>query len=711
MALDPKKLSADQHHAGVGPGASGTSHRRNSRDSAPLCPAGHLPHEGGDHPGWTSVVAHFQGLDKRRLRDVDLAELAHALLALFLLVEEFAFARDVAAVAFGRDVLAQRRNGLAGDDLAADGGLDRDLEEVVGDQLLQLLAHDAAALFGGRAVDQHGERVDRLLVDQDRHLDQVALAVVGEVVVEGGIALGDRLQPVVEVEDDLVERQVVLQHGALADIGEVDLDAAAVLAEFQDRAEIVVGRQDRGADPRLLDGEDLHDVGHVGRVVQLLLGAVAQVQAIDDRRRGGDEVEVELALQPLLDDLEVEQAEEAAAEAEAEGGRGLHLVGEAGVVEAQLAHGGAQFLELGGVDREKAAEDDGLRRLEARQRVRGRALVLGDRVADARVGHFLDRAGEEAELARAELVDGEHLWREDAGALDEVFCVGLHHADGLALLQAPVDDAHQHDDAEIGVVPAIDQHGLERGVDVALARRRQLVDDGLQHVGDADAGLGRDEHGVRRVDADDFLDLLADALRLGGGKVDLVQDHDDLVVGVDGLVDVGQRLRLDALRGVDDEQRALAGAERARDLVGEVDMAGRVDQVEDVVLAIVGAVVEAHGLRLDGDAALLLDVHVVEHLLGHLAQFQPAGGLDQPVGERRLAMVDMGDDGEIADVGERCGHARVLAGRQAQDKPLGLGVPCGMRAKVAARDYSAAMAAGTGRTALPAEKMRRTKLR
>ena len=44
-------------------------------------------------------------------------------------------------------------------------------------------------------------------------------------------------------------------------------------------------------------------------------------------------------------------------------------------------------------------------------------------------------------------------------------------------------------------------------------------------------------------------------------------------------------------------------------------MAGRVDQVEDVVLAVVGVVVEAHGLRLDGDAALALDVHVVEHLL------------------------------------------------------------------------------------------------
>ena len=114
------------------------------------------------------------------------------------------------------------------------------------------------------------------------------------------------------------------------------------------------------------------------------------------------------------------------------------------------------------------------------------------------------------------------------------------------------------------------------------------MDDRLQHVGDAEAGLGRDQHGVGGVDADHLLDLLADALGLGGRQVDLVEDHDDLVVVVDRLVDVGQRLRLDALAGVDDQQRALAGGERARHLIGEVDMAGRVDQVEDVVLAILG---------------------------------------------------------------------------------------------------------------------------
>ena len=42
------------------------------------------------------------------LRDVDVADLAHAALALLLLLEELALARDVAAVALGGHVLAQR---------------------------------------------------------------------------------------------------------------------------------------------------------------------------------------------------------------------------------------------------------------------------------------------------------------------------------------------------------------------------------------------------------------------------------------------------------------------------------------------------------------------------------------------------------------------------------------------------------------------------
>ena len=134
-----------------------------------------------------------------------------------------------------------------------------------------------------------------------------------------------------------------------------------------------------------------------------------QLDLVDHRRRGRDQVEVELALEPLLDDLEMQEPEEAAAEAEAERGRGLHLEGEARVVEAKLAHGGAQILELRGIDRKQPAEHHRDRGAEAGQRLAHRLPVVGDGVADAGVGHLLDRGGEEADLARAELVGIDHL--------------------------------------------------------------------------------------------------------------------------------------------------------------------------------------------------------------------------------------------------------------------------------------------------------------
>ncbi len=188
--------------------------------------------------------------------------------------------------------------------------------------------------------------------------------------------------------------------------------------------------------------------------------------------------------------------------------------------------------------------------------------------------------------------------------------------------------------------------------------------DRFQHFGHVEPGLRRDENRVRGVEPDHVLDLLLHLVGLGGRQIDLVEHRHDLVVVVDRLVDVGERLRLDALAGVDHEQRALAGGERAVDLVGEIDVAGRVDQIEHVVLAVAGAVIQPHRLRLDGDAALALDVHRIEHLLDHLARLEPAGELNEPVGERRFAVVDMGDDREIADVGDgdRAHGAQITSG-------------------------------------------------
>ena len=67
------------------------------------------------------------------LRHLHGADLLHTLFAGFLFLKQFAFTRYVAAVAFGRHILAHGLDGFARDDFRTDGCLDGDVELVAGD--------------------------------------------------------------------------------------------------------------------------------------------------------------------------------------------------------------------------------------------------------------------------------------------------------------------------------------------------------------------------------------------------------------------------------------------------------------------------------------------------------------------------------------------------------------------------------------------------
>ena len=79
-------------------------------------------------------------------------------------------------------------------------------------------------------------------------------------------------------------------------------------------------------------------------------------------------------------------------------------------------------------------------------------------------------------------------------------------------------------------------------------------------------------------------------------------------------------------------------------------MAGGVDEIELVGHAVARGVVQGHALGLDGDAPLALYIHGIQDLLVHLAVRETAALLDEAIGERRLAVVDMRDDAEVAYV-------------------------------------------------------------
>jgi hypothetical protein len=127
--------------------------------------------------------------------------------------------------------------------------------------------------------------------------------------------------------------------------------------------------------------------------------------------------------------------------------------------------------------------------------------------------------------------------------------------------------------------------------------------------------------------------------------VHLVDERDARDVVLVGLAPDGLGLRLDAGDRVEQRDGAVEHAQRALDLDGEVDVAGRVDDVDAVVAPLAG-----RGGRRDRDAALLLLLHPV-HRRGALVDLADLVGaprvIEDALGRRRLARVDVGHDPDV----------------------------------------------------------------
>ena len=116
-----------------------------------------------------------------------------------------------------------------------------------------------------------------------------------------------------------------------------------------------------------------------------------------------------------------------------------------------------------------------------------------------------------------------------------------------------------------------------------------------------------------------------------------------------GHIEVGDGLSLHSLGSVHHQKGTFAAGYASGDFVGEIDMTRSIDEVELVLLA-AALVHHLNRVAFDCDALLLLEVHIVKDLVFHISLRERTGKLEKPVGQRALAVVDVGYYAEITYV-------------------------------------------------------------
>ena len=232
-------------------------------------------------------------------------------------------------------------------------------------------------------------------------------------------------------------------------------------------------------------------------------------------------------------------------------------------------------------------------------------------------------------------MDGAGVHATDADTADEVGVVDGHALHGERGVLVNLGCGHVVDDhveqrvhvhvAVVGVKAGKAIHGA--GVDHVLHGELELVVGGTQ-VG----------HEVQAV--------VVGLLGVGARTIDLVDDDHDLEAGVDSVTQHETGLGHGALKSVDQQQGAVGHTQHALDLAAKVGVARGVDDVDLDVL-----VLDRDVLGENRDAALaLLVVRVQDAVLDLLVGTEGVRGTQELVDHRRLAVVDVGDDGDVPQI-------------------------------------------------------------
>ena len=122
------------------------------------------------------------------------------------------------------------------------------------------------------------------------------------------------------------------------------------------------------------------------------------------------------------------------------------------------------------------------------------------------------------------------------------------------------------DDSSERVEHRVENQSLQRSFGVAF-RSGNALDYGAENFRHTQSGLTARAKYVFTLAAEQIYNLILNLVGLGTVKVHLVYDRNNLKVIFNGHIEVRYSLGLNALRGVDNQQRALACGYRARHFI------------------------------------------------------------------------------------------------------------------------------------------------
>ena len=367
------------------------------------------------------------------------------------------------------------------------------------------------------------------------------------------------------------------------------------------------------------------------------------VADIADVGHGGNDVHVELTVKAFLHNLHVKQTEEATAEAKAESHTGLGREGQRGIIQLQLLKRGTQVLILRRVNGVDTRKDHRLHFLETLNGCRAGAGHMGDGVAHLHLLRILNATDDIAHVARPQFLTGYHVHLQHANLVGIILHTRIEELHQVAFADASVHYFEIGNDASERVEHRVKNQRLQRSIGVAYGMG-DTVDNSIEYLPYPFARLSAGTYDFGRVATNEVNYLVLHFVGHGRGHVNFVDNGNYLQVMVNSHIEVRDSLRLHPLRGIYHQQCTFAGSYTAAHLIREVHMSRRINQIQDILLTTTH-ILHLYGVTLDGNTALTLQFHIVKHLA--LSHLNSVCSLKQPVGQRRLTVVNMCNNAEV----------------------------------------------------------------